>query len=211
MFLSTNGAALFVYISHWSTLTLLSFYLEEIRGLTVLTSGLLLTIEPLFVAIFALAGGWIASRTGSRDPSIIGLLVVAAAMGLVATITATSSLFFIGFVLAMLGVGVGIFAPSNTNANLGSVPPSDRGMANGVLGMMRFTGQSLSLALGTLIIGYVALGQCVSQGCAFEPSQYATALQLTFGVGFVMAAVAVGFAFLGKEKGQRTTERAAPE
>jgi MFS family permease len=205
MFLSTNLSALFIYISHWSTLTLLSFYLEQIRGLTVLTSGLILTIEPLFVVAFALVGGWIASRTGSRDPSIVGLLVVGVAMGLLATITATSSLLFIGFVLAMVGVGVGIFSPSNTNANLGSVPPSDRGMANGVLGMMRFTGQSLSLAVGTLIIGYLALGQCVSQGCAFEPSQYAQALQLTFGIGAAMAVIAVAFAFIGRERTERTT------
>ncbi len=202
MYLSTNLSALFIYVSHWSTLTLLSFYLEEIRGLSVLTSGLLLTVEPLFVVVFALIGGWIASRTGSRDPSIVGVLVVAVAMGLLATISAESSLLFIGFVLAMIGVGMGIFSPGNTNANLGSVPPADRGMANGVLGMMRFTGQSLSLAIGTLIVGYFALGSCVSQGCAFEPSQYAQALQITFGIGAVMAVVSLAFAYLGKEKAE---------
>ncbi len=204
MYLSTNLSALFIYISHWSTLTLLSFYLEEIRGLSVLTSGLLLTVEPLFVVLFALIGGWIASRTGSRDPSIVGVLVVAVAMGLLATISAESSLLFIGFVLAMIGIGVGIFSPSNTNANLGSVPPSDRGMANGVLGMMRFTGQSLSLAIGTLIVGYFALGSCVSQGCTFEPSQYAQALQITFGIGAAMAVVSIAFAYLGKESAGTT-------
>ena len=75
-------------------------------------------------------------------------------------------------------------------------------MANGVLGMMRFTVQSLSLALGTLVIGYFALGQCISQGCTFDPSQYAQALQLAFGVGAVMAAVATLFAFFGRENVQ---------
>ena len=199
MFLSTNASALFLYIAHWSTLTLLSFYLEEIRGLTVLTSGLLLTVEPLFVLVFALVGGWLASRTGSRDPSIFGLVIVAAAMASLATLSADSSLSFIGFSLALLGVGVGIFSPSNTNANLGSVDPADRGMANGVLGMMRFTGQSLSLAIGTLIVGYIALGQCVSQGCTFDPSQYAQALQITFGVGAIMALAAVALAYIGRE------------
>jgi len=199
MFLSTNGSALFLYIAHWSTLTLLSFYLEEIRGLSVLVSGLLLTVEPLFVMVFALVGGVIATRTGSRDPSIVGLAVVAAAMGLLATIGSDSSLFFIGFCLAMLGVGVGIFAPSNTTANLASVGPSERGMANGVLGMMRFAGQSLSLAIGTLIVGYFALGACVSQGCTFNPGQYAQALEITFGVGAAMAVIAIVFAFIGRE------------
>ena len=200
MFLSTNGAVLFVYISNWSVLTLLSFYLEEIRGLTVLASGLLITVEPLCVVVFALVGGWISSRTGSRDPSIVGLLIVTVAMGLFATISATSSLLFIGFLLAMIGVGMGIFSPSNTNANLSSVPAADRGMANGVLGMMRFTGQSLSLAIGTLVLGYLALGQCVSQGCTFDPSQYAYALQLAFGVGAVMAIISTAFALVGREK-----------
>ncbi|HZW84887.1 MAG TPA: hypothetical protein VFE91_03160, partial [Nitrososphaerales archaeon] len=144
--------------------------------------------------------GYVASRTGSRDPSIVGLVVVVGAMGLLATLSAGSSILFIGFALAMLGVGVGVFAPSNTNANLASVDAADRGMANGVLGMMRFTGQSLSLAIGTLIVGYFALGACISQGCTFNPSQYAQALQLTFGVGAAMGVVSVLFAFLGREK-----------
>ena len=106
-----------------------------------LTAGLLLTVEPLSVTVFSIIGGWLADRTGSRDPAIAGMGIVAASLFLLSTTSQGSTIFFVAFLLGMLGAGVGIFAPGNTNANLGSVPPQDRARANGILGMMRHTGQ----------------------------------------------------------------------
>jgi len=202
MFMSTNLSALFLYISHWSTLILFSFYLQVIKGLDPFTSGLLLTSEPLSVTVFAAVGGWISSRTGSRDPSIAGLVITGAAMGLFSTLSPSSSLTLIGFLLVMLGAGVGLFAPNNTNANLSSVAPGDRAMANGILGMMRHSGQGISIALGTLVIGNYVLGQCVSAGCTFSPFQYVSALRLNFLLGAGSAMVGVIFAWLGREAAQ---------
>jgi MFS family permease len=210
MFLSTNVSAHFLYVSHWSSLILLSFYLQVIRGIDPLTSGLLLTSEPLAVTVFAVLGGWVSTRTGSRDPSIAGLVIVAASLGLLTTLTAGSSLTLIAFLLVMMGAGVGLFAPSNTNANLGSVAPGDRAMANGLLGMMRHTGQALSIALGTLLIGSYALGNCITAGCSFSPSQYVDALHLTFGVGAGLAGVGVLFAWVGREAAVRPKPSVEP-
>lgn len=199
MFMSTNVSALLIYTAHWGTLITLSFYLEEIEHFSILTSGLLLLVEPVAVLVAALIGGAIAARTGSRDPSIVGLGIAAAALGLLATLTATSSVLYIAFLLAMLGTGIGIFAPGNTNANLSSVDPKDRALANGVLGMLRFTGQSLSIALGSFLAGSVLLGQCFGQGCTYTPGQGAAALDVYFAVGCVIALAAVYFAYLGRE------------
>jgi len=197
MFASTNFSALFVYMAHYSTLILLSFYLEEIRLISPFNAGLILTIEPLAVTVFALFGGWIASRTASRDPAVAGLVIVTFALLMLSTLSQTSSTFLITFLLGMLGAGVGIFAPSNTNANLASVPPGDRALANGILGMMRHTGQAVSLAIGSIIIGVFLFG--LTGSGTVLPSQYISALSLTFLVGAAMAAVAAGFAFRGRE------------
>jgi MFS family permease len=197
MFASTNFSALFVYMAHYGTLILLSFYLENIRLFNPLTSGLLLTVEPLSVTIFALFGGWIASRTSSRDPAVAGLVIVTAALVLFSTIGQNTATATIAFLLAMLGSGVGIFAPSNTNANLASVPPGDRASANGILGMMRSTGQSVSLAIGSILIGLYLFGEHLNG--AFTPGQYISAISLYFLVGAGLAAVAVFFAFRGRE------------
>lgn len=204
MFFSTNLSALFLYASHWSTLILLSFYLEVIRGIDPLTAGLVLTVQPLSVTAFAFVGGWISSRTGSRDPSIAGLVITASALILFSSITPDSSLSFVIFLLVLLGLGVGVFAPSNTNANLSSVKPGDRAIANGILGMMRHSGQSLSIAAGTFLIGYYVLGQCISAGCNFSPAQYVDALHLNFLLGAVLAIVGVLFAILGRETAHKS-------
>lgn len=199
MFFSTNFSALFLYLSHWSTLILLSFYLQVVRGLDPLTIGFLLTVQPISATIFSMIGGWISSRSGSRDPSIAGLIITCIALLLFSTISVSSSLSYLIFLLIMLGAGVGIFAPNNTNANLSSVKASDRAMANGILGMMRHTGQSLSIALSTFLIGYYALGQCITMGCTFSPEEYVGALHLNFIFGAIFAIIGSIFAYLGRE------------
>jgi MFS family permease len=198
MFASTNFSALFVYMAHYGTLILLSFYLELIRGVSPLSAGFLLTVEPLSVTAFALFGGWIASRTSSRDPSVAGCVIVTVALLLLSTLTETSSIYLIGFLLAMLGSGVGIFAPTNTNANLASVPPGDRASANGILGMMRATGQSISLAIGSILIGLYLFGLDKTGG-TITPGKYIGATDLFFLVGAGLAAVSVFFAWRGRE------------
>ena len=49
--------------------------------------------------------------------------------------------------LVIVGVGFGIFSSPNTSAVMGSVPQEKLGVAAGMLGTMRFMGQSLSLAM----------------------------------------------------------------
>src|SRR2546427_4509529 len=183
LFLSTNLAALFLYVSIYSVLIMLSFYLEVIKGLDPLTSGLLLTVQPLSITVFSTLGGWLSDKTKSRDSGIAGLGVTAVALFLFSTLAENSSILYIGFLLAMLGVGVGLFAPNNTNANLSSVPPKMRSLANGILGMMRHTGQGLSLALSTALLGLYLFGQSPTLGGTFSPQQYISALQVNFIVG----------------------------
>ncbi len=206
MFRSTNFSVLFAYTAHYGTLILLSFYLDFIQQLNPLTSGFVLTVEPLFVTIFAIFGGWIASRTASRDPAVAGLVIVTLSLLLLTTLTQATTTTTISILLAMLGAGVGIFAPSNTNANLASVAPGDRATANGILGMMRATGQSVSLAIGSALIGILLFGK--SGNGTFTPGQYLAAIHLYFIVGAALAAVAVFFAFRGREAAGTTRELA---
>ncbi|MDG7005950.1 MAG: MFS transporter [Nitrososphaerota archaeon] len=202
LFRSTNLSVLFVYMAHYGTLILLSFYLEIIKEVNPLTAGLVLTVEPLTVTIFALFGGWIASRTPSREPAVAGLVIVTFSLLLLSTTGVATPITTVAFLIAMLGAGVGIFAPSNTNANLGSVPPGDRATANGILGMMRSTGQSVSLAIGSALIGLYLFGKHLSG--AFRPDQFMAAIDLYFVVGAALAAVAIFFAFRGREAREPT-------
>ena len=154
-------------------------------------------------------GGWLADRTGSRDQAIAGLVIVAVSLLLFGTINEESTTYFLGFLLAMLGAGVGLFAPSNTNANLASVPPKDRAMSNGILGMMRFTGQSLSLTIGTDPARALPLRRDLSRmaGHSRRPST-SSAIDLTFLVDAALAGIAIYFAFRGREPAKQKLEPA---
>ena len=97
----------------------------------------------------------------------------------------------VAFLLAMLGAGVGLFAPNNTNANLSSVPTKMRALANGILGMMRHTGQSLSLAVSTALLGLYLFGQSPQLGGTFDPAKYIGALQVNFVLGAALASLGI--------------------
>jgi len=209
MFSTTNFACLFLYMSSYSILILLSFFLETIKTVNPFDAGLILAIEPVSVTFFSVIGGWLADRTGSRDPSIAGLGITAVGLLLFSTTTEQSTIATVAFLLAMVGAGVGLFAPGNTNACLASVPPKDRAMANGMLGMMRHAGQSVSLAVGTAFIGIILFG--VHGSGTFTPSQYISAIDLNFVFGALLAGIALVFAFKGREPIRGVSEPAEPE
>jgi len=198
VFLSANFAAILVYIAHYGSLFLMSFYLQIIRGFPPLSTGLILMVEPLSVTVFATIGGWLSDRTGTRDPSATGLALTGSALLLFSLgLSLESSPIYIITLLAAIGAGVGLFAPSNTDAALSAISAENRGVGNGILGMMRHSGQAISLAIGTLFIGYFIFGSQVLGG-TFQPSQYLGALQLNFLLGAALSFIAVPIVLRGE-------------
>jgi len=201
IFLTANIAALLLYVAHYGSLFLMSFYLQIIKGFDPLTTGLILMVEPLGVTIFSLIGGWLSDRTGTRDPSVTGLIMTGSALFLLSIgLNINSSALYVVILLGTIGAGIGLFAPSNTTAALSSVSPDRRGVANGILGMMRHTGQSLSLAIGTAFVGYYIFGQGTILGHTFQPQQYIGALQLNFLMGAFLAIIAVPLVLKGERR-----------
>ena len=124
IFLTANVSALLVYIAHYGSLFLMSFYLQIIEGYPPLTTGLILMVEPLAVTIFSIVGGWLSDRAGTRDPSVAGLITTGSALLLFSVgLNIDSSALYVVILLGAIGAGIGFFAPSNTNAALSSVPP----------------------------------------------------------------------------------------
>lgn len=198
IFATANSAALLLYIAHYGSLFLMSFYLQIIKGFPPLTTGLILMVEPLSVTIFSILGGSLSDRIGTRDPSLTGLLLTGSALLLFSLgLTVGSTALYVVILLGTIGAGVGLFAPSNTNANLSSIPSEQRGVANGILGMMRHSGQAISLALGTLFVGYYIFGSPVIGG-TFSAEQYVGALHLNLMLGAILAFVAVPIVWRGE-------------
>lgn len=195
LFLSSNVSALLMYTAHNSAITMLSFYLQLLRGMDPFEAAIILAALPATVTVVAPIGGVLSDRIGSRELSGLGLTLITAALAILSFLPASTSspiaLPIIILSLIILGVGVGLFAAPNTNANLSSVTPDRRSLANGMLGSMRHMGQALSLVLSIAAIGVFLPESIYSQGGVILVQDYVRGLNNAFRFGAVIAGIGI--------------------
>jgi EmrB/QacA subfamily drug resistance transporter len=145
---------LFSILALFAVSFLLPFYLEELRGLTPLAAGLLLTPYSLGLAVAAPISGRLADRGHARWLGPAGLGLAAAGLGFLAHIGTTTSQLEIVLWLAVSGIGQGLFLSPNTTAVMSAVPAEQSGTASGLIATTRVVGQALSVAIaGAIFIG----------------------------------------------------------
>ena len=167
------------YLVMFGVLFLVPFYLE--RGLQFGTgrAGLELMAMPLALGFTAPMAGRLADRLGARSLTIGGMATVGGGLGLVGALRPSTPVFLL--LLAVVGIGLGLFTPPNNAAIMGAVPQDQSGLASGVLNMTRGMGTALGLALTGLVFD-------VSGGRASVSSFVAHAFSVT---AFFLAAIAV--------------------
>ena len=147
IFSAGAASALLNYICLYSVLFLMPFYLIQGLGLNPAQAGLLLTAQPVIMAIAAPISGSLSDRIGSRLLSTLGMGILALGLFLISRLGASSSHTSILIGLAVTGLGTGIFISPNTSALMGSAPRQRQGIASGILASARNVG----MVLGVLV------------------------------------------------------------
>jgi MFS family permease len=140
------------------SIRLLSLYLQYIKGFTPEHAGLILVIQPIFQIICSPVAGHLSDRVEPRVLASAGMAITAAGLVLLTFLTGRTKLEFIVFTLALLGFGFGIFSSPNINAVMSSVEKKFYGVASGMLGTMRLTGQMFSMGM-TLLLFALYIGR----------------------------------------------------
>jgi EmrB/QacA subfamily drug resistance transporter len=130
---------------------LIVFYLQGVRGYDPLRAALLLIPLPLMIAVMAPPSGRIADRIGARIPASVGLLVQCIGLAWLAQLTPTTPYVQIAFGLALVGLGGGLFYPSNTSAAMNAAPVRRLGVASATLATLRQAGMVTSFALSLAV------------------------------------------------------------
>ena len=160
VFSASSTSAVLNYIAVFSILLLLPFYLIQGRDLSPSQAGLILTIQPIVMAIVAPISGMISDRVGTQIPSVFGMVVLTLGLLLLARLGPLSAIYEIGIALAVVGFGTGTFISPNNSAIMGSAPPKRQGIAAGVLATARSTGMVLGVGLaGAIFTTILANGQ----------------------------------------------------
>jgi len=150
-FAFSNLAALINYSATFAVGFLLSLYLQYIKALSPQNAGLILTSQPLAMAIFSPFAGRLSDRVEPRIIASAGMTLTAVSLSLFTLLNEKTTLEFVVASLILLGFGLALFSSPNTNAVMSSVERRFYGVSSATLGTMRLTGQMLSMGIAMLI------------------------------------------------------------
>ncbi|NLK00174.1 MAG: MFS transporter [Clostridia bacterium] len=151
-FTFSNIAALINYSASFAMTFLLSLYLQLVKGLDSQTAGLILLAQPLVMALLSPFAGTLSDRVEPRKVASLGMGITALALFVFYFIRVNTPLLLIVGNLALMGGGLALFSSPNTNAVMGSVEKRVYGVASSILGTMRLVGNTISMAVVTLMI-----------------------------------------------------------
>jgi len=179
------------YICIYSVLFLTPFYLIQARGLSASQAGLILTAQPILMALTAPLSGSLSDKVGSRFPTTLGLLIFSGGLFLLSRLTMTSHYSFAAIDLAICGLGTGLFVAPNNSALMGDAPHNRQGIASGVLALGRNVGMVLGIGLTGAIFTTV-----LTHGNQNDPNVLVHAFNIslifTSGVAVLGAAISYG-------------------
>ena len=162
-------------------LFLLTQYLQNIKGLDPLRSGLaVLPSEVLLVALPPLSGRLVA-RFGPPPVATIALTVNAAGLALLTVASPTASYLALVPALVLWGMGLGLLTPALVSGAVSAVPSAQAGLASAVNNTARQSGGALGTAACAAIAGPVS-------GAGFMTGFRLSAV-ITAGVCVAMAAI----------------------
>jgi EmrB/QacA subfamily drug resistance transporter len=150
-FTGSTLAALCNYVALFVPIILLPFLLIEGMGSTPRAAGLLLTAQPILMALTASPSGWLSDRIGSRALAASGLTILAAAVFLLGETDAATSRDRLTLLLALAGLGTGLFVSPNSSALMGAAPRTQQGVAGAVMATARNLGMLIGTGAGTEI------------------------------------------------------------
>ncbi|MEN6457893.1 MAG: MFS transporter [Thermoguttaceae bacterium] len=181
VFSAAVAAAVLNYVCTATIAFLLPFYLIQGRGLDPARTGLLLSVQPLVMAVTAPISGAVSDRIHSTLPSAIGMGVLAAGSVLLSLLGPHSSYAHLITASCLTGLGTGMFISPNNSALMGAAPRPRQGIAAGVMA----TARNVGMAIGVGVAGAV-----VSTMMAFHPhGTLADAVAPAFRVAAIAAAL----------------------
>jgi EmrB/QacA subfamily drug resistance transporter len=138
-----------VFVANFCFNIIAPFYTQDILHLSPLSAGFLLMLFPITMAIVAPLSGALSDKIGQELLTFIGLLVMVLAQFGLATLHDGSSITFVGVLVAMLGLGSGLFQSPNNSLVMSTAPRSMLGVVGSVNSLVRNVGMVVGISVAT--------------------------------------------------------------
>lgn len=147
IFIINNLTSLVNYGPGIFSIFLLSLYLQNFRGLSPEKAGLLLCVQPVFIAISSVLVGKIRDFARPRYIAATGMALTAIGLTFFIFLDIYTSFMFIIIGLGIIGFGYGLSAASSTEISLRYVEKRFYGVSSASLNTMRLVGQMLGMGV----------------------------------------------------------------
>lgn len=187
------AAMALAFLAMLGSMILLQLYLQQLRGLSPLQTGLLVMPGGLAMGLLGPRVGRIYDAHGSRVLVRPGAIFVAAALGALAMVGASTPYWVVLVVHMVLMVGLAMLFTPLFTMGLGSLPVRLYSHGSSLLG----TTQQVAGAFGTALVVMVMATRAESLSARGADPEVAalSGLHWAFGVSAVLATVVVGLAF----------------
>lgn len=139
------------YATQTAAIFLMPFYMEKILQFSPATSGLIMTITPVSMAITAPLAGNLSDRVGASRLTSVAFLLMGLGHFMLSTLNGHHDLIRIATGLLLLGVGMGSFGSPNNSSILGSISKDKAGYAGGFISTVRNFAFALGIAASVSI------------------------------------------------------------
>ena len=189
-------ASLLMYTATFSTVVLVSLYLQYLKAISPSQAGLLLMIQPTAMALLSPFVGRLSDKVEPRILASLGMIVTACGLGRLAFLDSSSELILVTIALFAIGLGFSLFSTPNAHAIMGSSSGSDYGRAASAMSVMRVLGQMMSMGMVAMVFASVLGTQQIT---AKIYDSLNLALGICFGAGTILCLVGV---FLSLARGR---------
>ena len=167
-FAIVNTAALALGLGGNGAFFLLSLYLQQARGHSAFTTGLLTLPMTLAAIPGAKLAGNLTAEHGPRRPMLAGFTLTGAALLAMIAIGPDTAYLPIALLFALAGCGQGLAIPATMAAALEIVPRQRSGVGSATVNAARQTGTVLGIAiLGTILANHIQSATAPAFSVAF--------------------------------------------
>jgi EmrB/QacA subfamily drug resistance transporter len=158
VFSAATWSLFLIFISAPPFILAIPFYLMEGIGLTPSSAGVLIAVNSMTTIVSGPVSGSLSDRFGPFWFSVLGVAMMTIAFLVMLGFNLDTGMATIIFSLIALGIGIGLFSPSNNSIVMGSVTRDRLGMASALIATVRQVG----LSLGTAIAGAIFSARLVT-------------------------------------------------
>ena len=134
---------------------IVDYHLQYIKGLNPQTTGLILMLAPLSMAISTLLAGRLSDKVNPQLIASSGMIIALISIIILSSLNQSTSLVVVIIAIILEGIGYGVFISPNTNIVVSSLSSKLASIASATVSTTRVIGETLSLGMYTAVFAII--------------------------------------------------------